>query len=298
LLRTFADQAVIAIENARLFEEVRARNRDLTALSEVGRAVSSTLDLRIVLKTIVERAVALSETDGGSIFHYRQETGRFELGETTGLVDEVVAKFRRLDISAQETGPGEAIAKRLPLQIADLRKRTTNPLRDASLEAGLRAALVVPLLGGEGPLGTLVVWRRQQGEFSEAIVGRQRGAGQSRPRHSPLPPFIGQGSRIRTCGPPLPKKESLQQNQAISDCFRRVLGIEAQGVTAGVRTVDCEHDRPAQLAASAPTESQGYTTDGLAAPARHRHRVADVAFEGVRTIEGPTSDELRERRRG
>jgi hypothetical protein len=82
-----------------LFEEVRARNRDLTALSEVGRAVSSTLDLRIVLKTIVERAVALSEIDGGSIFYYRQETDRFELGETTGLAEEVVAEFRQLDIS-------------------------------------------------------------------------------------------------------------------------------------------------------------------------------------------------------
>jgi GAF domain-containing protein len=57
LLQTFADQAAIAIENTRLFKEVEARNRDLTALGEVGRAVSSTLDLKIVLKTIVERAV-------------------------------------------------------------------------------------------------------------------------------------------------------------------------------------------------------------------------------------------------
>src|SRR5262249_24452023 len=53
LIKTFADQAVIAIENTRLFEEVQARNRDLTALGEVGRAVSSTLDLKVVLKTIV-----------------------------------------------------------------------------------------------------------------------------------------------------------------------------------------------------------------------------------------------------
>ena len=50
LLATFADQAVIAIENTRLFEEVQARNRDLTALGEVGRAVSSTLDLKVVLE--------------------------------------------------------------------------------------------------------------------------------------------------------------------------------------------------------------------------------------------------------
>src|SRR5262245_35477397 len=85
LLKTFADQAVIAIENTRLFEEVHARNRDLTALGDVGRAVSSTLDLKVVLKTIVDRAVALSGTDAGSIFHYHGDAGRFELGETTGL---------------------------------------------------------------------------------------------------------------------------------------------------------------------------------------------------------------------
>src|SRR5262249_35422769 len=59
LMETFADQAVIAIENARLMEELQARNRDLTALGEVGRAVSSTLDLKVVLKTVVERAVDL-----------------------------------------------------------------------------------------------------------------------------------------------------------------------------------------------------------------------------------------------
>ena len=64
LLQTLADQAVIAIENARLFDEVQARNRDLTALGEVGRTVSSTLDLKKVLKTIVDRAVELSGTDG------------------------------------------------------------------------------------------------------------------------------------------------------------------------------------------------------------------------------------------
>src|SRR6185436_6201454 len=85
LVETFADQAVIAIENARLFGEVRARNRDLTALGEVGRAVSSTLDLKTVLKTIVARAVELSGTDGGAIFRYHEEDGTLKLAETWGL---------------------------------------------------------------------------------------------------------------------------------------------------------------------------------------------------------------------
>ena len=132
--------------------------------------MSSTLDLKVVLKAIVERAVELSGTDGGSIFYYREETGAFELGETTGLDDEVVARFRKLDISTGQTGLGEAIAKRQPLQVPDILKRASNPLRDAALEAGLRAALIVPLLGAEGPLGALVLQRRQPGEFPQAVV--------------------------------------------------------------------------------------------------------------------------------
>jgi len=170
LVETFADQAVIAIENTRLFEEVQARNRDLTALGEVGRAVSSTLDLNVVLKTIVERAVELSGTDAGSIFYYRPESGRFELGETVGLDAEVVRRFRSLDIATGQTGLGEAIANRQPLQIADVVRRPSNALRDAALEAGLNAALIVPLLGGEGAIGALVLQRRPTGEFPAPVI--------------------------------------------------------------------------------------------------------------------------------
>jgi GAF domain-containing protein/anti-sigma regulatory factor (Ser/Thr protein kinase) len=170
LVTTFADQAVIAIENARLLEELQSRNRDLTALGEVGRAVSSTLDLKAVLKTIVDRAVELSGTDAGSIFYFRENVGRFELGETTGLDDEVVAKFRKLDIAAGQTGLGEAIANHQPLQIPDITKRASNALRDAAIEAGLRAALIVPLFSAEAPLGALVLQRRHPGTFAPAAI--------------------------------------------------------------------------------------------------------------------------------
>jgi GAF domain-containing protein len=170
LLQTFADQAVIAIENARLFEEVQARNRDLTALGEVGRVVSSTLDLKIVLKAIVDRAVELSGTDGGLIFYYREKLGKFELGETSGLDQEIVERYRKLDIASGQTGLGEAIANRQPLQVPDVMQRASNVLRDAALEAGLRAALIVPLLSADGPLGALLLQRRQPGEFPNAVV--------------------------------------------------------------------------------------------------------------------------------
>src|SRR5262249_40986652 len=125
-------------------------------------------DLKVVLKTIVDRAVELSGTDGGSIFHYRG--GRFDLGETTGLNEETVAHFRKLDITGGQTGLGEAISQRQPLQVPDIFQRPSNSLRDAAIEAGLRAGLIVPLFGSEGPLGALVLHRRRPGEFSPAVV--------------------------------------------------------------------------------------------------------------------------------
>src|SRR5262249_61864766 len=81
LMETFADQAAIAIENARLLTELQARTQELTrsvgqltALGEVGRAVSSTLDLPTVLNTIVGRAVGLSGTSGGVLYDDGQGT--------------------------------------------------------------------------------------------------------------------------------------------------------------------------------------------------------------------------------
>jgi GAF domain-containing protein len=75
LVRTLADQAVIAIENVRLLDELQARTeelgrsvQELKALGDVTQAVNSTLDLETVLATIVAKAVQLSGTDAGAIY--------------------------------------------------------------------------------------------------------------------------------------------------------------------------------------------------------------------------------------
>ena len=92
LVTTFADQAVIAIENVRLFDEVQARTRELArsveelqALGEVSQAVNSTLDIQTVLSTIVAKAVQLSSTDAGAIYTFDEARQQFRLRATYGM---------------------------------------------------------------------------------------------------------------------------------------------------------------------------------------------------------------------
>src|SRR5262249_47005033 len=92
LVETFADQAAIAIENVRLFDEVQARTRELAqsveelqALGEVSQAVNSTLDLQTVLSTIVAKAVQLSGTEGGAIYVFDELEQLFRLQATYGF---------------------------------------------------------------------------------------------------------------------------------------------------------------------------------------------------------------------
>jgi GAF domain-containing protein len=101
LATTFADQAVIAIENVRLFDEVQARTRELSqsvgelrALGEVSRAVNSTLDLETVLSTIVAKAVQLSNTDAGAIYGYDEQAREFRLRATYGMDQSLIDALR------------------------------------------------------------------------------------------------------------------------------------------------------------------------------------------------------------
>src|SRR5262249_19218632 len=101
LLETFADQAVIAIENVRLFKELDERTNELTrsvgelkALGEVGQTVSSTLDLETVLTRIVSHAVQLSGTDGGAIYEYDEQSEEFLLRATDHMEEELTNALR------------------------------------------------------------------------------------------------------------------------------------------------------------------------------------------------------------
>jgi len=109
LATTFADQAVIAIENVRLFDEVQARTRELAqsveelqALGEVSQAVNSTLDLQTVLSTIVAKAVQLSGTEGGAIYVFDELEQLFRLQATYGFSEDLVAAVQDQHIGASD----------------------------------------------------------------------------------------------------------------------------------------------------------------------------------------------------
>src|SRR5262249_35013264 len=102
LLKTFADQAVIAIENVRLFKELEAQTQaltrsvdELTALGEVSRALSSTLDLETVLNTIVGRAVQLAAGTGGLIYEYDETKEEFNRIRAAHQLDEELSAVLR-----------------------------------------------------------------------------------------------------------------------------------------------------------------------------------------------------------
>src|SRR5215510_2951653 len=183
LVKTFADQAVIAIENVRLFKELQARTaqlthsvEELTALGEVGRALSSTLDLETVLQTIVARANQLAATAGCTIWEYDEPRAEFRLRAShyAEAADAAVlqAPDRVTRISRGQGVTTQVVARRGPVQVHDITIEGAyeSPTRQFLVAAGHRALLGVPLLTEDEVIGVLAVTRKTPGEFEAEIV--------------------------------------------------------------------------------------------------------------------------------
>ena len=179
LVTTFADQAVIAIENVRLLQELQERTRELVrsvgelkALGEVGQAVSSTLDLETVLTRIVSHAVQLSGTDGGAIYEYDEQSEEFQLRATDHMEEELITALRANPPHLGDGVVGRAAVSREPMQIPDISQERAYAPRMRTLLArfGFRASLAVPLLREDHIIGGLVVRRKTTGEFQPEVV--------------------------------------------------------------------------------------------------------------------------------
>jgi signal transduction histidine kinase len=169
LVSNFAAQAVIAIENARLLNELERSVEELRALGDVTQAVNSTIDLETVLTTIVAKATQLSNTEAGAIYVYDDASREFRLRATYGMDDTIIAAIRDRHIHLGETAIGRAVEQRAPIQIPDVQQDPSSVL-DIIVRAGFRALLTVPLLGADRIVGALVVRRKEPGEFSKNTV--------------------------------------------------------------------------------------------------------------------------------
>ena len=179
LLKTFAAQAVIAVENTRLFTELQDRTAaltrsvgQLTALGEVGQAVSASLELGTVLTTIVGRAVQLCGAAGGAIYEYDETAEEFQLRAIEGLTEEYLELARQTPQRKGEGATGRLAITAEPIEISDI----TAPgayegrLKDLLVRTGYRALLAVPLLREGRVVGSLVVLRTMMGSFGQDVV--------------------------------------------------------------------------------------------------------------------------------
>jgi signal transduction histidine kinase/putative methionine-R-sulfoxide reductase with GAF domain len=164
LVTVFADQAVIAIENARLLQEIQARTAalaqsvdELRALGESGRSVVATLDLGRVLDTIMDGAVELGRADAGAIFRYTRPMREFSLWRAHGLPDDYAARLGAMQIPAAQTAMGAALIEDKTREL-DIEESPLLPLREATISAGFRHVLVVPLIRGKRGYGAMVLY--------------------------------------------------------------------------------------------------------------------------------------------
>jgi GAF domain-containing protein len=231
ILQTFADQAVIAIENVRLFNETQEGLAQQTAIAGVLRVISqSAFDLQRVLKTLVETATRLCEATHGFVF--RPDGQVYRLAVAHGASPEFEAHIARIAVQPERGYLiGRVVRERQPVQILDATEDPDYRGAESQRLGGYRTMLGVPMLNGDEVVGVIVVWRTEVRAFND----KQKGL---------LTTFADQAAiAIENARLFNETKEALQQQTAVAEILR----VISSSPTDVQPVLDAIAERAAQL---------------------------------------------------
>jgi GAF domain-containing protein len=175
LVQTFADQAVIAIENARLFNETKEALERQTATADILKVIAgSPTDLAPVFQAILRSATRLCSAERGLVFRHDGEFVQCIAGQ--GLSAEAEKEFFSRPVRPSPiSGIGRVIATKRPVQVADViddeAYRRGDPLRVRTAKLlGARTAMWLPLLKGDSVIGIFAIYRQEVRPFSDQQI--------------------------------------------------------------------------------------------------------------------------------